>query len=732
MDKNELNQIYSDLHSSPEVKSAVDRLKARGEDVKGDINSRVDTYISRLEEIFDVDDEKKLERREDIVKNWLYNKYVIKEDNIPESYFNLQKKLIRERGYGDVEIDDNTKNELSQVLIQDQKDSLDEWFEYIKTEQLPSWFKYYVLRSSLKLAEYDKGTGEYPKRSRGTVKKFPEVDREALSYLYEALNSKYGKSGGEVEGEIDSGVQRLLDRETNFAKLYAYIIENVKGISDSEKEITEGKWVKYNQGDNPDKLVSSLRGKGTGWCTAGESTAKTQLETGDFYVYYTNNSSGNPVNPRVAIRMEGGVVAEVRGIMGKKQELEPKMMDIARNMYHQLPGGEKFEKKDNDMRYLTEIERKVSSGEELSVEELRFLYEIDSEIEGFGYGEDPRIRKLRGMRNMKKDCCLIFNCSEDQIASNMSEINNNTVVLLGDFIGKEINYVPKNLLYISGDADFRDSQITDLGNLTSIGLYADFRGSQIRDLGNLTSIGLYADFRGSQIRDLGNLTSIGGGADFGDSQITDLGNLTSIGGDASFRGSQITDLGNLTSIGMCADFRDSQITDLGNLTSIGLNAYFENSQITDLGNLTSIGRDADFGDSQITDLGNLTSIGRDADFGNSQITDLGNLTSIGRNADFENSQITDLGNLTSIGGSVDFRGSQITDLGNLTSIGMDAYFGDSQIRDLGNLTSIGGSADFRDSQITDLGDLEYIGRTVYYDEHNELIKKLLRKKKFIT
>ena len=131
MDKNELNQIYSDLHSSPEVKSAVDRLKARGEDVKGDINSRVDTYISRLEEIFDVDDEKKLERREDIVKNWLYNKYVIKEDNIPESYFNLQKKLIRERGYGDVEIDDNTKNELSQVLIQDQKDSLDEWFEYI-------------------------------------------------------------------------------------------------------------------------------------------------------------------------------------------------------------------------------------------------------------------------------------------------------------------------------------------------------------------------------------------------------------------------------------------------------------------------------------------------------------------------------------------------------------------------------------------------------------------------
>ena len=47
------------------------------------------------------------------------------------------------------------------------------------------------------------------------------------------------------------------------------------------------------------------------------------------------------------------------------------------------------------MKKLTGIEKKAEDGEDLTLEELRFLYEIDEKIEGFGYSRDPRIDKIK-------------------------------------------------------------------------------------------------------------------------------------------------------------------------------------------------------------------------------------------------------------------------------------------------------------------------------------------------
>jgi hypothetical protein len=114
-------------------------------------------------------------------------------------------------------------------------------------------------------------------------------------------------------------------------------------------------------------------------------------------------------------------------------------------------------------------------------------------------------------------------------------------VIVFEDLQEAVNYKGNKICLFKDDANFEGSQITDLGQLTSIGGYANFEGSQITDLGQLTSIGGSAYFRGSQITDLGQLTSIGGDANFEGSQITDLGQLTSIGGDANFEGSQITE-----------------------------------------------------------------------------------------------------------------------------------------------------------------------------------------------
>ena len=80
------------------------------------------------------------------------------------------------------------------------------------------------------------------------------------------------------------------------------------------------------------------------------------------------------------------------------------------------------------------------------------------------------------------------------VARNLRELRPDTVLFIGNFLPiKEVssNIFPK---YVSGYADFEVSEVTDLGQLQSIGGDADFGGSDITDLGNLQAIGGDADF----------------------------------------------------------------------------------------------------------------------------------------------------------------------------------------------------------------------------------------------
>jgi hypothetical protein len=152
------------------------------------------------------------------------------------------------------------------------------------------------------------------------------------------------------------------------------------------------------------------------------------------------------------------------------------------------------------------------------------------------------------------------------------------------------------LLEIRGDADFRQSQVEDLGNLQTIGGNADFSDSQLEGLGDLHTIEGSAEFRNSEIRYFRRLRTIGGNANFEDSQVEDLGTLQEIGGNADFADSQVESLGNLQEIGGNAYFVDSQVQDLGDLRIIGGSADFANSQVQSLGKLRVIGGQIYFGD----------------------------------------------------------------------------------------------------------------------------------------
>lgn len=410
-----ISKVYVNLHNNQGVLNSSNKSDKKME--------RIIKYFNRLEEVHNKVSKTKSASAEKILKNFYYDLYIIKPENIPESYFNNQIELARERGYGNVTLTEEDKERMISQVIEDQKETLDKWIEYFLYDEESSyyemWEKYWVFQGLQTLGKYDKETYKFSKRDKTTVYPFPPVEREyiftTLKLMEDFLKDK--KTEDDIKNALEAG---------NFKLLYEYVIKQSMLRGEKQSNSTAGKWIKYEQGSDYNILRNSLQGYYTGWCTAaGENFAREQLANGDFYVYYTLDNNGEAKVPRIAIRMDGKTnIGEIRGI-ADKQNMEPEMMPILEEKLNEFPDREKYYKKEHDMKLLTLIDKKVNKNIELSLDELKFLYEMDNEIEGFGYKKDPRIQEIQSKRNQKKDCALIYNISEDEVALSQDEWESN-------------------------------------------------------------------------------------------------------------------------------------------------------------------------------------------------------------------------------------------------------------------------------------------------------------------
>ncbi|MCC7004435.1 hypothetical protein IT397_00745, partial [Candidatus Nomurabacteria bacterium] len=433
MEKHPLHIKIPELQKSEEVNDAVSRHeRLTDETLPNDATKRIEVYMSRLEKIFLNPDERVRERNLEILRESLYDAFIIKPEQVPESYFELQQQVARERGQAIEEIPQNVRDQMIETIIKDQKHSLDSWIDYLTGEDAvyPTWFKYFVFRNIIKLSQFDKSLGKFKDRTETTTAPYPDVYREPLAQICDI----YEQVAGDNKKLSDPKIQEAFSKK--FPKLYAELITKSLAASMEGKEEIRGEWIKYEQGnqEHAEKLFKSLEGKGTGWCTAGKSTAETQIESGDFYVYYTYDKNNVPTQPRIAIRMNGqNEIGEVRGIQ-QHQSLEPLMQDVLEEKLKEFgPEADKYKKKTEDMKKLTEIEKKTKDKEKLTKPDLEFLYEINNSIEGFGYQKDPRIEEIRKQRNVKEDLPILFDCEPSQIATNANEVNKNTVAYIGEW-----------------------------------------------------------------------------------------------------------------------------------------------------------------------------------------------------------------------------------------------------------------------------------------------------------
>lgn len=390
-----LNYLYKDLFKSEEVMHGIDPRFI------GNKEANIKRYIDRMQALHERVGQSERENDLAILKSFYYKKYVIKENEIPESYFEHQQEVALERGLGYIELNNQARYEIAKKVIDDQKKSLDSWIEYFVSKDsayIPMWAKYWAFQGMLTLGNYDSKTNTFKKRSNGTIAPFIELNQEALALSIEMLIKTLDNK------PINDQKLEKLYKSGSFAKIYVYILNNVLKHKNELSNTTNGKWLKYERGSDHMPLVNSLQGYNTGWCTAGEGTARSQLDDGDFYVYYSYDEKGEAKIPRLAIRMEDERIAEVRGV-GPNQNIEPEMEEIIENKLNEFPDKEKYKKKVNNMKRVTRIYKDSSK---LTKEDLKFLYEIETRIAGFGYQPDPRIAEILKRRNKVADLNLIF------------------------------------------------------------------------------------------------------------------------------------------------------------------------------------------------------------------------------------------------------------------------------------------------------------------------------------
>ena len=466
--KTPLSQLYPNLHKSSEVqksakKSAEYQTLSKAEQAKlltknnpEKTKERTELYFNRFAALFDRsqshETDPRKERNVELLKRMAHYRYVIKPAEIPNRVYELDQQIALERGHGHLEITEEYKEQKNEQIIQDQERSLDRWVDYLTGPDAfyDNWFKYYVFESVTKMGKLDKKTWTYKQRKLGdgTASPFPDLNAEALSIVQGLLKNKFEEKGEEAlvnfAQEDPETIQKLqkLVQSGQFRKLYPLVQKKLAETGETNREnreTIEGSWTKYRQDtDDYETLAQSLQSYNTGWCTAGEDMARSQISGGDFYVFYSKDKDGHDKVPRIAIRMEGDEIGEIRGIDGD-QELEPELYDtMEAELYdtmeekaQTLGGYDYYQQKVADMRQLTEIYKK-NNHEALSEAELRFVYEVDKNIESFSQQDkDPRIGEILRSRDTQTDLAFILELPPEQIATKPEELIPETTFFYG-------------------------------------------------------------------------------------------------------------------------------------------------------------------------------------------------------------------------------------------------------------------------------------------------------------
>ena len=399
------------------VESSFNKARQNKEKLPGKNNERRNfAYLSRLNNM--------VEKHGDALEQKLWvasaENLVMDYEDIPDAYWKQQEQILRDNGQGR-ELSRYEKKILAEDLIDKQRQSITSWTNYLgdKNCPYPLWFKVYAFDGISKMSNaLNLDEADYNRRDNTTALSFPKLNAEILAKVYRQINDFYGvdKENWLTQHSDDEKLVSLV-KSANFPKLYAKELVDTKVIlkTPERTEDVHGDWFEYKLGDEEE--IASLA-EGTRWCVVDPNVAHNYLVYGKYG--HSRNTGANkessskakfiifrledPNSPGVfasngsaSIRLDpNGIVDEVSGL-NEGQAVEDALIPIVKEKTLSLPGGEKYLQKFDDKQALIRLDKKMEKGEDLTKEELSFLYELDRPIATLDtYNrEDPRIPELK-------------------------------------------------------------------------------------------------------------------------------------------------------------------------------------------------------------------------------------------------------------------------------------------------------------------------------------------------
>jgi len=399
------------------VESSFNKARNKKEKLPGKNNERRNfAYLSRLNNM--------IEKHGDAIEQKLWEasaeNLVMDYEDIPDSYWKQQEQILRDNGQGR-ELSRYEKEILADDLIEKQRESITSWTNYLgdKNCPYPLWFKVYAFDGISKMSNtLNLDDADYNRRDNTTALSFPKLNAEILAKVYRNINEFYGvdKENWLSKHSDDEKLVSLV-KSANFPKLYAKELVDTKVIlkTPERTEDVHGDWFEYKLGDEEE--IASLA-EGTRWCVVDPNVAHNYLVYGEYghsrstradeesnskakFIIFRLEDPNAPgifaSNGSASIRLDpNGKVAEISGL-NEGQAVEDALVPIVKEKTLSLPGGEKYLQKFDDKQALIRLDKKMEKGEDLTKEELSFLYELDRPIATLDtYNEeDPRIPELK-------------------------------------------------------------------------------------------------------------------------------------------------------------------------------------------------------------------------------------------------------------------------------------------------------------------------------------------------
>ena len=471
------------------VESSFNKARQNKEKLPGKNNERRNfAYLSRLDNM--------VEKHGDALERKLWEasaeNVVMDYEDIPDSYWKQQEQILRDNGQGR-ELSRREKEILAEDLIEKQRQSITSWTNYLSDKNCPYplWFKVYAFDGISKMSNaLNLDDADYNRRDHTTALSFPKLNAEILAKVYSQINNFYGvdKENWLSKNSDDEKLVSLV-KSANFPKLYAKELVDTKVIlkTPERTEDVHGDWFEYKLGDEEE--IASLA-EGTRWCVVDPNVAHNYLVYGEYghsrskgadeesnskakFIIFRLEDPNSPgvfaSNGSASIRLDpDGKVAEVSGL-NEGQAVEDALVPIVKEKALSLPGGENYLQKFDDKQALIRLDKKMEKGEDLTKEELSFLYELDRPIATLDtYNrKDPRIPELKEKYDL--EYALEKGVDANKFVSNLkpNDVVKNLDSLLNH--GADINNVVSNMGsdYVTKNLDTLLKHGADANNVVS-------------------------------------------------------------------------------------------------------------------------------------------------------------------------------------------------------------------------------------------------------------------------